>query len=128
MNCSPQGSSVHGILQARILLWVAISSSKGWMCPTQGSNPHLLHWQVDSLLLSHLGTPKYLDRDLQKLYIQESSLFKERVFNVKNSSDSCRSLNLNIYLKIIKMFLKDSCQRYEWFTFQWAPKSVALLI
>ena len=27
MNCSPPGSSVHGILQARILEWVAISSS-----------------------------------------------------------------------------------------------------
>ena len=29
MDCSPPGSSVHGILQARILGWVAISSSKG---------------------------------------------------------------------------------------------------
>ena len=29
MNCSPLGSSIHGILQARILGWVAISSSKG---------------------------------------------------------------------------------------------------
>ena len=28
MDCSPQGSSAHGILQARILEWVAISSSK----------------------------------------------------------------------------------------------------
>ena len=29
MNCSPPGSSVHGILQARILEWVAISFSRG---------------------------------------------------------------------------------------------------
>ena len=28
MDCSPQGSSVHGILQARILEWVAISFSR----------------------------------------------------------------------------------------------------
>ena len=28
-ECSPSGSSVHGILQARILEWVAISSSRG---------------------------------------------------------------------------------------------------
>ena len=28
MNCSPPGFSVHGILQARILEWVAISSSR----------------------------------------------------------------------------------------------------
>ena len=29
MNCSPSGSSVHGILQAKILEWVAIPFSKG---------------------------------------------------------------------------------------------------
>ena len=29
MDCSPPGSSVHGILQARVLEWVVISSSRG---------------------------------------------------------------------------------------------------
>ena len=29
MDCSPSGSSVHGILQARILDWVAIPFSRG---------------------------------------------------------------------------------------------------
>ena len=29
LDCSPPGSSVHGILQARILEWVATSSSRG---------------------------------------------------------------------------------------------------
>ena len=29
MDCSPPGSSVHGIFQARILQWVAIPSSRG---------------------------------------------------------------------------------------------------
>ena len=28
MDCSPPGSSVHGILQARILEWVAMPSSR----------------------------------------------------------------------------------------------------
>ena len=37
MDCSPPGSSVHGILQARILEWVAIFSSRGIFL-TQGSN------------------------------------------------------------------------------------------
>ena len=41
MDCSPPGSSVHGILQARILVWVAISFSRGSSL-TQGSNPGLL--------------------------------------------------------------------------------------
>ena len=30
MGCNPPGSSVHGVLQARILEWVAISSSRGF--------------------------------------------------------------------------------------------------
>ena len=29
MDCSPPSSSVHGILQARILKWVAMPSSRG---------------------------------------------------------------------------------------------------
>ena len=29
VDCSPPGSSVHGISQARILEWVAISFSRG---------------------------------------------------------------------------------------------------
>ena len=33
MDCSPPGSSVHGILQARILEWVATPSSRGFSQP-----------------------------------------------------------------------------------------------
>ena len=33
MDCSPPGSSVHGILQARILEWIAMSSSRGSFPP-----------------------------------------------------------------------------------------------
>ena len=33
MDCSPPGSSVHGILQARILEWVAIPFSRGSLQP-----------------------------------------------------------------------------------------------
>ena len=57
--CSPPGSSVHGILQARILEWVAMPSSSGAF-PTQESNPHLLcilHCQVGSLPLAPPGKP-----------------------------------------------------------------------
>ena len=57
MNFSLPGSSVHGIILVRVLEWVAISYSKVLL--NQGLKPHLLcllHWQVDSLLLSHLGT------------------------------------------------------------------------
>ena len=42
MDSSPQGSSVYGILQARMLEWVAMLSSRGIFL-TQGSNSRLLH-------------------------------------------------------------------------------------
>ena len=42
MDYSLPGSSVHGILQAWILEWVAIPFSKG-IFPTQRSNPGILH-------------------------------------------------------------------------------------
>ena len=55
MDCSPPGSSVHGILQARVLEWVAMPSSRG-VFPTQGSNLpsliSLLLWQAGSLPLA----------------------------------------------------------------------------
>ena len=56
MDCSLPGSSVHGILQARILEWVAISFSRG-IFPTQGSNPGLLHCRWVLYFLSHQGSP-----------------------------------------------------------------------
>ena len=58
MDYSLPGSSVHGILQARILGWIAISSCRDLL--TQGSNASLLcllHWQAGSLPLCHLGSP-----------------------------------------------------------------------
>ena len=42
MDCSPPGSSAHGILQGRILEWVAISFFRGFFL-TQGLNTGLLH-------------------------------------------------------------------------------------
>ena len=55
-DCSPPGSSVHGILQARILGWGAISSSRG-IFPTQGSNPGLPHCRWILYHLNHQGSP-----------------------------------------------------------------------
>ena len=37
LDCSPPGSSVHGILQARILVWVAMPSSRGSSQPRNGT-------------------------------------------------------------------------------------------
>ena len=58
LDCSPPGSSVHGIFQARILERVAISFSKDLpdseIEPESPVSPAL---QAISLLLNHLGSP-----------------------------------------------------------------------
>ena len=42
MDCSLPGSSLHGILQARVLEWDVIFLLQG-IFPTQGSNPGIPH-------------------------------------------------------------------------------------
>ena len=51
MDCSPPGSSVHGILQARILEWVAIPCSRG-------SSQPIHPFKADSLPAKAPGKPK----------------------------------------------------------------------
>ena len=59
IDCSPLGSSVHGILQARILEWVAASSSRVSFQPRDRTliSLCLLHWQACSLPLALPGKP-----------------------------------------------------------------------
>ena len=59
MDCNPPGSSVHGILQARILEWVGMPSSRG-SSQSQESSSHflcLLSSQVGSLPPVPSGKP-----------------------------------------------------------------------
>ena len=55
MDCSPPGSSIHGIFQARVLEWAAISFSRDPF-PTQGSNTGPLHCRQMLYHLSHQGS------------------------------------------------------------------------
>ena len=66
MDYSPPGSSIHGILQARILEWVTISSSRGssqprdWTCISYFGRQILYHHHLRSpefylLDISHSG-------------------------------------------------------------------------
>ena len=58
MDHSLPGSSVHGILQARILEWVAMPHS--WDLPDSGDEPASLlslHWQAGSLPPGPPGKP-----------------------------------------------------------------------
>jgi len=59
-DCSPPGSSVHRIFQARILEWLAISNSSrsSWL-REQTCLFYLLHWQAVSLKLCHLESSSH---------------------------------------------------------------------
>ena len=68
MDCSPPGSSVHGILQARILEWVAMPFSRGIFL-TQGSNPCLLNCRW---ILHHwaMGKPFSIHKTAQRIWLK----------------------------------------------------------
>ena len=54
MDCSPPGSSVHGIFQARILEWVAFSFSRGSSRPRDQTQVSCISRQIPY----HWTTPK----------------------------------------------------------------------
>ena len=57
-NCSPSGSSVHGILQARILEWVAVPFSRGSLWPRDQTRVSCIEGRF-FYRLSHLGRLSY---------------------------------------------------------------------
>ena len=57
IDCSPPGSSVHGILQAGILEWVGSHALPQGIFPTQELNLGLLHCRQILYCLSHQGSP-----------------------------------------------------------------------
>ena len=81
MDCSSPVFSIHGILQARILEWIAI------FFPTQGSNLRLLrllHWQVDSLPPRHLGSLKWslvFNKSFQMEHSYGDKINHQRAYN-----------------------------------------------
>ena len=60
MDCRPPGSSVHGILQARIVECLAHFLPQG-IFPNQGQNMAVLHFRQTLYSLSHQGSPCYAE-------------------------------------------------------------------
>ena len=58
--CDPMDYTVHGILQTKILEWVAFPFSRG-CSQHQGLNPGLLHCRRILYQLSHKGSPGILE-------------------------------------------------------------------
>ena len=92
----------HGLWPARLLCpWDSPGKNIGvgrhcllqGIFPTQGSNPHLLHWQADSLLLSHLGSPREIISFFSSLEL--SAVLPLITWNTVLSSQEGFTINAN---------------------------------
>ena len=94
MECSPPGSSVHGILQARILEWVAMSSSRN--LPNPGIELSCSTLQADSLttILLKIFT-LWLFMIIEKL---GRNVKQQRI----SSMNSCRATDQKLYNRFQK--------------------------
>ena len=81
-DCSPPGSSIHGIFQPKILEWVAISSSRGSSQPRDGTWVpcigrwvlyHWATWEALPTLLHPQITPQLVCAPLYYLYLYQST-------------------------------------------------------
>ena len=70
VDCRPQGSSVRGILQARVVEWVAISSTRGQAAEVTRIRPELLHTYTNKRLGGNIYTYTYIHTHIHiRMYI-----------------------------------------------------------
>ena len=76
MDCSPPGSSVHGISQARILEWVAISFSRGSSWPRDQA----LDSSISSSLSKWFSSMSFLHIVINTLYLHKTYRFDKKIY------------------------------------------------
>ena len=89
MDCGSPGSSVDGILQARILEWVAMPFSRGSSQPRDRTPCFLclLHWRVGSLPPAPPGKPVYgVVSPISVVWGHESGAFSALTVDATNST------------------------------------------
>ena len=103
MDCSPPGSSIHGIFQARILEWVAIAFSEQIFltrdqtqvsCIDRWILYHWATWEAQIILLPHNKAKQKLVSCIKHLHLSISSA---KIF---------RSTSSNFFFRLI--LCKDS--------------------
>ena len=133
MNCNLPGSSVHGIFQARILEWVAISYSRGSSWPRDGTHVPCVSWLASgifttsatweapslfllpSLLLRALlrseEWQKKVLRSLQMVTFPKYTFLDHRLH-----PELCRALSPHYRLRVL-------CPQASWHPFVWGSHS-----
>ena len=117
MDCSPPGSSIHRIFQARVLEWVAISFSRGSSPPRDRTWVSL----IASRCFYHLSQEGSSSTHGQKYFLKAFALFKnfiyllplfrqagQRLLNIKEffihhyNHYICKNTSFSITLTLIK--------------------------
>ena len=75
MDCSPPGSSVHGILQARILEWVAIFSSRGSSWARDQTRVSSVSWLVRQFLYPCVSWKAFFCKSKYYFFNQENLIY-----------------------------------------------------
>ena len=117
-NCGPRDSSIHGISQARILEWVAISFSGRW--PRHQTQVSRIAGRLFTFSATRKGPDFYLVLNLIYWYTfcLLIIIFKNWRQNINLSLLICKfgwilcySFFINLYLTL---FLKWELQLYKW--------------
>ena len=98
MDCSPPDSSVHGILQARILDWVAMPSPRGSSWPRGWTHPCLLcllHCQADSLLCCLRSLSYFLVSTKTSFYLSS------KLYIIRNFSEASITYNTQNWVCVL---------------------------
>ena len=115
MDCSLLGSSVHELSQATILGWAGCHFLLHGTFPTQVLNPCLLHWQADSLPLSHQGRLLKHLISPQKWFMNVSLCCKEQL----KGKSTLDHIQIDLITDIAKpLIIKCSCPTLKAF-FSW---------
>ena len=114
MDCSPPGSSVHGIFQARILEWVAIPFSKGssqprgWIRVSSNASRFFTVWAPGKPLIYVQWQHKRNNRRSAFIHLFNVQLTFSSIDNLS------RILSLLQHSQILPVFFSLSYLIYHW--------------
>ena len=126
MDCSPPGSSVHGIFQARILEWVAISFSRGSSRPRDGTCVSCIGRWILYLWALYISSNKiFFNRGKKQTNRLGSSRKMEFILLIANLNSSLSLVNLpastTSSAKELSLSLSILTHTPYWFCFSGEP-------
>ena len=109
MDCSPPGSSVHGIFQVRILEWVAISCSRGSSQPRGQTHVsymgrlilyYCFTWEVQNLIIYYK----------MNILVTKTQVKKQNVASLLQVLSKCtNSIKSSAFLTFMLLLLLSRC-------------------